>query len=96
MSRAEQKRKSLRNGLAAEEPLVVLGAHDAMSARLIENAGFGAVWVSGFGVSTMAHALPDMNLITMSEGVSCGIAVPQPTDRFSDFRDLDESTPQIL
>ena len=69
MSRAEQKRKSLRDGLTAAEPLVVLGAHDAMSARLIENAGFGAVWVSGFGVSTMAHALPDMNLITMSEAL---------------------------
>ena len=56
--------------MAADRPLVVLGAHDAMSARLVERAGFEAVWVSGFGVSTMAHALPDLNLITMTEALA--------------------------
>jgi phosphoenolpyruvate phosphomutase len=38
-----------------------------MSAQLIEAYGFDAVWVSGFGVATMAHALPDLNLTTMTE-----------------------------
>src|SRR4051812_26608594 len=65
-SRADAKRIQLRRGLA-EGPVVAVGAHDAMSARIIEEYGFDAVWVSGFGVSAMAYGLPDLNLITMSE-----------------------------
>ena len=65
-SRADAKRSRLRDGLATG-PVVAVGAHDAMSARLIEGHGFDAVWVSGFGVSAMAYGLPDLNLVTMSE-----------------------------
>jgi len=65
--RAERKRQQLRAGLTGEGPFVAVGAHDAMSARLIERHGFDAVWVSGFGVSAMAYGLPDLNLVTMSE-----------------------------
>ena len=67
MNRADRKRLALKAGLAAAGPVVAVGAHDAMSARLIDNCGFDAVWVSGFGVSAMAYGLPDLNLITMSE-----------------------------
>lgn len=66
LGRADVKRVQLRRGLA-EGPVVAVGAHDAMSARLVEAYGFDAVWVSGFGVSAMAYGLPDLNLITMSE-----------------------------
>ena len=64
MNRADRKRQALRAGLADPAPVVAVGAHDAMSARLIDNCGFDAVWVSGFGVSAMAYGLPDLNLIT--------------------------------
>jgi phosphoenolpyruvate phosphomutase len=67
VNRADEKRARLRAGLAGDRPVVAVGAHDAMSARLIEAYGFDAVWVSGFGVSAMAYGLPDLNLITMSE-----------------------------
>jgi len=67
VNRADRKRQALRAGLAGAAPVVAVGAHDAMSARLIDNCGFDAVWVSGFGVSAMAYGLPDLNLITMSE-----------------------------
>lgn len=67
LSRAERKRAVLRAGLGGNAPVVAVGAHDPMSARLIESHGFDAVWVSGFGVSAMAYGLPDLNLITMSE-----------------------------
>jgi phosphoenolpyruvate phosphomutase len=67
LSRADAKRERLRQGLAGNSPVVAVGAHDAMSARLIEGYGFDAVWVSGFGVSAMAYGLPDLNVITMSE-----------------------------
>ena len=67
MSRAEEKRTTLRDGLESGSALVAVGAHDAMTAQLIESHDFDAVWVSGFGVSTMAHALPDLNLVTLTE-----------------------------
>jgi len=47
--------------------LHVLGAYDAWSARLMEWAGFEAVYMSGFGVAASACALPDLGLVTMSE-----------------------------
>jgi len=50
--------------------VVAVGAHDALTAQLIENYGFNAVWIGGFGVSTMAHALPDLNLVTMTEALT--------------------------
>ena len=64
---ADAKRSALRDGLTGGAPVVAVGAHDAMTAQLIEGHGFDAVWVSGLGVSTMQYALPDMNLVTMSE-----------------------------
>jgi phosphoenolpyruvate phosphomutase len=67
LSRADAKRARLREGLAGASPVVAVGAHDAMSARLIESFGFDAVWVSGFGVSAMAYGMPDLNVITMTE-----------------------------
>lgn len=44
----------------------MLGAHDALSAKLAEEAGFDAIWGSGFGISAVS-ALPDANILTMSE-----------------------------
>jgi len=59
---------------------VAVGAHDAMSARLIGNYGFDAVWVSGFGVSAMAYGLPDLNLVTMSETLAVTRSIEGVTD----------------
>ncbi|WP_218010521.1 isocitrate lyase/phosphoenolpyruvate mutase family protein [Actinomadura chibensis] len=46
--------------------LVAIGAHDALSARLGQNAGFDLIWGSGFEVSA-THGVPDANVLTMSE-----------------------------
>jgi phosphoenolpyruvate phosphomutase len=80
MNRADRKREAFKAGLAAEEPVVAVGAHDAMSARLIDNCGFDAVWVSGFGVSAMAYGLPDLNLVTMSETLAVTRAIEGVTE----------------
>ena len=77
---AVAKRTALRAGLdRAEQPIVAVGAHDAMSAQVVESAGFDAVWVSGFGVSAMAHALPDVNLVTMSEALAAAVRMDRAT-----------------
>ncbi|MBI4592776.1 MAG: isocitrate lyase/PEP mutase family protein, partial [Candidatus Rokubacteria bacterium] len=63
MSRAQVLRELLaRPGLT---PWV--GAHDALSAKLIEAAGFPVVWSSSFTVSATQRAMPDVNLLTMTE-----------------------------
>lgn len=43
--------KVLRNLLADNHILMAPGAYDAWSARLIEAAGFPAVYMTGYGVS---------------------------------------------
>ena len=80
MNRADTKRRRFRHAISAGGPVVMVGAHDALSAMLIERYGFDAVWVSGLGVSTMAHALPDLNLITMSEALEAAIRMDRATD----------------
>src|SRR5436189_5226302 len=56
----------LRELLRRPGPALVLGAHDALSAKLAEEAGFDVIWASGFGISAV-NALPDANILTMSE-----------------------------
>ena len=49
--------------------LVCPGAHDAISAKLIEQSGFKALQVSGFGLSATYLGLPDMAFIGFSDVV---------------------------
>src|SRR3954463_11628794 len=79
-NRAEKKRAPIREGLEADRPYVAVGAHDAMSSQLIGSYGFDAVWVSGFGVATMTHALPDLNLTTMTETLAAAVRIDAATD----------------
>jgi phosphoenolpyruvate phosphomutase len=58
----------LRQRLAAPGPVLVAGAHNALSALLVQEAGFDGVWASGFEISA-AHGVPDANILTMSENL---------------------------
>lgn len=60
---------SLRQRLSMPEILVTPGAYDALTARLIEAAGFEAVYLSGAGVSYSSLGQPDVGLITQTEMV---------------------------
>ena len=44
-----------------------VGAHDALSAKLIQLAGFDAVWAGGFAISASLKCIPDASFITSSE-----------------------------
>jgi phosphoenolpyruvate phosphomutase len=57
----------LRDALKRPGALKVVGAHDALSARLIELAGFDGVWASGFAISASLKCIPDASFITSSE-----------------------------
>lgn len=58
--------KRLRELIAAPEILVLPGAWDALSALLIEQAGFPGVYATGGGIAR-SSGVPDIGLITMSE-----------------------------
>src|SRR5947208_13198298 len=65
----------LRELLAGPDMLVVPGAYDALSARLIAQAGFPAVYMTGFGTAASVLGQPDVGLLTMSEMVSRAAAI---------------------
>jgi 2-methylisocitrate lyase-like PEP mutase family enzyme len=60
-------RPSLRKIHDAAPPLVVPLAHDALSARLIERAGFPAFNIGGSSLLAARHGLPDLGLAGMGE-----------------------------
>jgi len=57
----------LRQLLAEGRPLLVPGCYDALSARILERAGFPAVYMTGYGTSLALLGLPDAGLATMTE-----------------------------
>ncbi|MBF7084609.1 isocitrate lyase/phosphoenolpyruvate mutase family protein [Desulfallas sp. Bu1-1] len=61
--------QKMRQLLNQDGILIVPGAADALVARIIEQAGFPAVYMSGAGVSYLTLGKPDVGLITMSEMV---------------------------
>lgn len=62
-------RPSFRHALERETPLVTPLAHDALSARLIEDAGFNAFTVGGSALLAARHAYPDIGLIGLTDMV---------------------------
>src|SRR5882672_524938 len=55
-----------RTLLGSASIVLAAGAHDALSAKLAEEAGFDAIWASGFGISAV-QAVPDANILTLTE-----------------------------
>ena len=68
MSQADKLRKLL----ARPEILVMPGCYDAISARLIERAGFPVTFMGGFCVAAARAGLPDTGLISYAEMVDQG------------------------
>lgn len=56
--------------VTAQKTVWLAGAYDALSAKLIQKAGFEAVMTSGFGVSASHLGQPDAELYTMSENLA--------------------------
>ena len=62
-------RKSVRQLMAPGAPVLAPGCFDALSARLVEEAGFAAAYMTGYGCATTHLGRPDVGLMTMSEMV---------------------------
>jgi 2,3-dimethylmalate lyase len=64
---AASPRARLRALLDAPGPVIAPGAYDALSARLIEHAGFDVVYMTGFGSTASLLGRPDVGLLGGAE-----------------------------
>jgi len=62
-----QSRSARFRELLAKPPFVCLGAHDAVTAKLAEQAGAPAIYVSGFVASAIVAGQPDFGVLTQTE-----------------------------
>ncbi len=68
------------------EPVLAPGAHDVMTARMIEDAGFPAMVVGGSACSAVMHGIPDVGLVTITElieyagRIARSVAIPAMAD----------------
>lgn len=69
MSAEMTKAAQLRSLIEAPTLLVMPGAHDVISARIIEEVGFQAVQASGANLAACHYGMPDYSLISMREMV---------------------------
>jgi 2-methylisocitrate lyase-like PEP mutase family enzyme len=61
------KRKSWKEVLKEQTPLLLPVAHNALAARMIERVGFKAYQVGGFALAGAMHAVPDVDLEQFGE-----------------------------
>lgn len=86
-----KKSTRLRQLLNKREALMVPGAHDVLSAKLIEKTGFQAVQASGFGLAATVLGLPDMAFISFGEmleltrNIANAISIPLMADADTGF-----------
>ena len=73
-------RQRLRELLSGTEPVLAPGAYDALSARLVEAAGFPVVYMTGFGTSASLLGRPDIGLLTQTEMADNARRIVQAVD----------------
>lgn len=64
------KTPRLQQALAGDAIVVAPGAHDALTAKIIAQSGFSAVYMTGYGVSASYLGAPDVGLMTQTEMAS--------------------------
>ncbi len=67
LRRASSPAHRLRGLLGRPGLLLMVGCYDALSAKLVEHAGFPLTFMSGFGVSAARLGLPDTGLLSYGE-----------------------------
>jgi len=70
---------TLRSALSTGEIVVAPGCYDALSALMIERAGFSAAYLSGAALAYTRFGRPDIGLISMSEVVDTVSVITERT-----------------
>jgi methylisocitrate lyase len=76
-----EKKLGLRESLAREKPLQIIGTINAYSAMLAKRAGYNAIYLSGGGVAAASHGIPDLGMTNLDD-------VAQDARRITDACDL--------
>ncbi len=86
--------RTLRQKLAGPGIVVAPGCHDALGARILEQAGFEAVYMTGNGLSAAMLGAPDLGLLTLTEmasrarAIAGSISVPLIADADTGYGNL--------
>jgi 2-methylisocitrate lyase-like PEP mutase family enzyme len=75
------RRAAFRAAIQQRRALLVPGAFNALSARVIADAGFQALYITGAGVTNMSLGLPDLGFVGLNE-------IAEHTSRIRDAVDL--------
>jgi 2-methylisocitrate lyase-like PEP mutase family enzyme len=63
--------------LEEKTPIIIPGAYDALSARLVEASGYSAAYVGSYGTAAACYGLPDVGALTMNELADHACAVAE-------------------
>lgn len=69
---------SLKDRLATGRLITLMSAHNPLSARLAEEAGFDGIWASGFELSA-AYGVPDASLLSFTQHLDMTRAIVEQT-----------------
>jgi phosphonopyruvate hydrolase len=69
---------SLKEMIAARDLVTLMSAHNPLSARLAEEAGFDGIWASGFELSA-AYGVPDASLLSLGQHLDMTRAMIEQT-----------------
>ncbi|MDA8207985.1 MAG: isocitrate lyase/phosphoenolpyruvate mutase family protein [Actinomycetota bacterium] len=91
-SRATEMRRRLRERMARiADPVLLPGAANALAARVVEECGFEAVYVTGAGIANTFLGVPDIGLVTLdelvahTEAIADAVALPLVVDADTGF-----------
>jgi methylisocitrate lyase len=88
---SNRARQTLAGALSDGRCLVIPGAYDALSAKLVEEAGFGAVYVGSYATAAAAYGMPDVGSLTLDQlvqhaaKVASAVSVPVIADAEGGF-----------
>jgi len=74
------RREAFRNRIERRDAMILPGAGNALTARVIADQGFDAVYVTGAGISNTLLGVPDIGLVTLSELAGTVSAIAEITD----------------
>ena len=80
LSASPARKGTLRELFDAGEMVLAPGCYDALGARLIEEAGFPAAYMTGFGSAASRLGRPDVGLMTMPEMVDNARRIAQAVE----------------
>ncbi|MDK7585901.1 MULTISPECIES: phosphonopyruvate hydrolase [Alcaligenes] len=74
-----KKNQVLKEAFSQGRLMTAMAAHNPLSARLAQDAGFGAIWGSGFELSA-SYAVPDANILSMGTHLEMMRAIASSVD----------------